>query len=416
MNKNLLDFIKAHEKDNIDRLILSKGKWPDIDMDIVVNTIAGRKKMATKLPQWSENDELLYPTRLCTEQCSSYESARYKADIISNLFDHKPKVADLTGGLGVDVWAFASIAETVLHNEANAILSSCVEHNFRSLGIDNVLMSNQMVNADNIDAILSEYKPEIVFMDPARRDSSGKKVFLLEDCSPDVLKLKDRIFEHCRYILLKLSPMADIKMAVNRLGKVKEVHTVAIGGECKELLILMDREYSGSGYEIIVNESSNIMRFSDSEESRASVSFLSASDEIANYILFEPGKAITKAGVFNSLCERLDLIKLGRSTNLYLASGKPDKLRKYGKTFHIKELRSFDNKSLKDVGKSIGWADVSARNIPMSSEELSKKMGLSSKNAKNYATASSVPHIFGLTIDFNDAGSKRVLLVTEVNR
>ena len=181
------------------------------------------------------------------------------------------KVADLTGGLGVDSWAFSEVAEEVLYNEMNPELAAAARHNFQALGATNIFIRNCEATADSLEEILGDFKPDVIFMDPARRDSVGKKVFLLEDCSPDVLKMLPQMFETSRFILLKISPMADITMVVERLDRtyesfldenhkggwngqwVREVHVVASCGECKELLILLDREWR-NGYSLTCRE------------------------------------------------------------------------------------------------------------------------------------------------------------------
>ena len=127
-------------------------------------------------------------------------------------------------------------------------LCDAAKHNFASLGAANIEISNHAVGNGPGEAspvaLLSEFAPDLVFMDPARRGEGGKKVFLIEECTPDVLTLKDEIFGICRHMLIKLSPMADITMVCSRLGRTcREVHVVATGGECKELLIWMDREW-----------------------------------------------------------------------------------------------------------------------------------------------------------------------------
>ncbi len=297
ISSELLEFIACHEDDDTSKLLLSKGKWPGIDMDLAVNTIEGRRRIAAKVPEWAVRHDLLYPTRLCTEQCSSAETALYKLSVLfrtmvpsatangsataqsptatngsataqspvadycsvttnSSVSAHSPAAAqspvtdhcsisahrlaaalspfrnaDLTRGLGVDAWHFSKIAGEVLYNEADPVLAECVRHNFAALGSGNICFSTEKVGAENIGGILDNFRPDVVFMDPSRRAESGRKVFLIEDCRPDVLSLKEEIFRRCRHILLKLSPMADITMAVGRLGNVSEVHCVASGGE-----------------------------------------------------------------------------------------------------------------------------------------------------------------------------------------
>ena len=159
---------------------------------------------------------------------------------------------------------------------------------------------------------------------------------------------------------------------------------------------------------------------------------------IVGMILFEPGKALGKAGVPNSLCDRFNLVKLGRFTNLYLAGEDfyarkdgeavgndeavedvhaghhgpeaAENILSFGKAFAVEEVHPLDKRSMKEVGERLGWADVTARNIPLTSEELVKKMGLSPKKAKK-AAGDSIPHIFGIKVDWKDAPSENLLIV-----
>ncbi|MCQ2133778.1 MAG: class I SAM-dependent methyltransferase [Bacteroidales bacterium] len=434
MDHILRQFITEHQDDDTTKLLLSRRKWPSIDIDLAVNTIEGRRRIVAKVPEWGSRSDLLYPTRLCTEQCSSAATAAYKASIAERM--GWKRIADLTGGLGVDSWYLARRSEAVLHNEADGLLSESVRENFAALGTMNIKTRSMMVEPGNVSEVLDGFGPDVVFMDPARRSESGKKVFLIEDCQPDVLGLKDEIFAICRWIFLKLSPMADITMAVERLGNVTEVHTVATGGECKELLILMDRESRGEPYRLFVHDSGNTIEFDPEEERRASAVLprkaIGAPEDgaglpggtggLVGMTLFEPGKALGKAGVPNSLCDRFNLVKLGRFTNLYLAGedgnagyhgpGTAESIMPFGKTFQIDEVHTLDKRSIKSVGDKLGWADVTARNIPLTSEELGKKMGLSPKKAKKTEGHEVVPHVFGIKVDWKDSASENLLLVT----
>ena len=146
----------------------------------------------------------------------------------------------------MDAWAFAQVAGEVLYSEMQVELVRATELNFRELGVENVRFRNGRVEPGKVAEVLDGFRPDVIFLDPARRAEDGRKVFLIEECQPDVLGLLPELFEASRYVLLKLSPMADITMACKRLGShVKEVHVVAAGGECKELLFLLDREWEG---------------------------------------------------------------------------------------------------------------------------------------------------------------------------
>jgi hypothetical protein len=240
------EFAAQHQSDDISKLILSRSKWPGINMDLVVNTIESKRKLQHKVPQWSSHPGMIFPVRLSAEQCSSTATATYKAELAARICDRQTwKLADLTGGLGVDTWHFSKKASEVLYNEMQEPLCEAAEYNFHILACDNITISNNIADMVSVPEMLESFRPDIVYLDPARRGDGGKKVFLIEECTPDILTLKDCIFKTCRNILVKLSPMADISMVCSRLGHTcREVHIVAAEGECKELLVWMDREWN----------------------------------------------------------------------------------------------------------------------------------------------------------------------------
>ena len=447
-------FIVKNENADTVRLVMARKEWPvpedsvlaELDAkSLAVNTIEGRRRLRKKLPEWVARTELVYPSSLCAEQCSSLDTARYKASIVMRIINEyvgtvasmvgepvevaepkKGKVADLTGGLGVDSWAFSEVAEEVLYNEMNPALAAAARHNFKVLGVTNIFIKNSEATSDSIKDIFGDFRPDVIFLDPARRDSAGKKVFLLEDCSPDVLKMLPELFGISRFIFLKLSPMADITMAVERLDRtyeeylentsgkgwngqwVREVHVVASGGECKELLILLDREWN-EGYSLTCREDGKTLTFRPEEIAKAKASY---PDSTFARIIFEPGKSLTKAGVFNAICERFGLVKLARFTHLYTISEplsdseleqRIDPLKDFGKVFYVKEILPLNKASMKDVGKRYPHSEVSAKNIPMSSDELRARLKVKSGDDA---------HIFGARIE-TPYNEDNYLIVTE---
>ena len=466
------------------RLVMACKEWPvpeDAELagldakSLAVNTIEGRRRLRKKLPEWVERTELVYPSSLCAEQCSSSDTARYKASIVQRIFNEyvgtvasmvgdpcrttgsatkgtesvpdknspttrnqsvtelaevtipsRGKVADLTGGLGVDSWAFSEVAEEVLYNEMNPALAAAARHNFKALGVTNIFIKNSEATSDSLKDIFGDFRPDVIFLDPARRDSAGKKVFLLEDCSPDVLKILPELFGISRFVLLKLSPMADITMAVERLDRtyeeylekasgkgwngqwVREVHVVASGGECKELLILLDGEWN-EGYSLNCREDGKTLTFKPEEITKAKAGY---PDSTFARIIFEPGKSLTKAGVSNAICERFGLVKLARFTHLYTISEplsdseseqRTAPLKDFGKVFYVKEILPLNKSSMKDVGKRYPHSEVSAKNIPMSSDELRTRLKVKSGDDA---------HIFGVRIE-TPYNEDNYLIVTE---
>lgn len=427
------EFIVANAEADTSRLLLSNKEWPrpedsrllDIPVKyLAVNTIDARKKLRRKVPEWYSRTDLVYPSTLCAEQCSSSDTARYKASVARRIAGLSGgtgcRIADLTGGLGVDSRAFSECFDEVLYNEMDPALASAAEHNFEALGVKNIRVLNMETAPSTLASILCGFKPDIIFLDPARRSSAGKKVFLLEDCRPDVLALLPGLLSACRHLLLKLSPMADIQLVTERLNRtyerflekddgsgwngrwVREVHVVSSGGECKELLVWMDREWNG-GYSLICREDGNIMEFTDTEVSGSAAAY---PDSTYVRFLFEPGKSLTKAGVFNALCKRFGLVKLARFTHLYTfpevmtdeeAVVRSHDLVKFGKLFKVKELLPLKRSSMKEFSRKYPHSEVTARNIPLSSEELRRKMGMESGEDA---------HVFGVRIETPyDAGN-----------
>lgn len=405
--KLLIEFVSEHLSDDTSKLILNRAKWPDIDMDLAVNSIESRRKLKGKVQEWYDNSQLIFPVRLSAEQCSSSHTAAYKTSLAERIAGKGFRIADLTGGLGVDSWYFSLRAEEVLYNEMQDILCKAARHNFAALGAENIRVTNHAICSSveksglpseiSPGILLNGFKPDIIYIDPARRGEGGKKVFLMEECTPDVLKLKDEMFSICRHILIKLSPMADISMVCSRLGSCcREVHVVAAGRECKELLIWLDKEWIGeyaiTATEIQADGEAASLTFLPSEERGSEITrCISIPDTGA--LLFEPGKSIMKAGALNLLCERSGLEKLGVSTHYYILFGNErlvEEMMRHGKIFRILRKSALDKRNIKAAGQDYPKAEVTARNIPMDSDTLRKKLGVISDDRF---------HIFGLKSD-----------------
>ena len=416
-----VDFILAHEGDDLGKLALARERYVTEveDFDLALTTLEVRRKLREKVPQWYAIPALRYPLRVSGEQCSSTETARYKAAVAAAAA--KGCLADLTGGLGVDSWAFAQVFDRVLYNEMRPELADAARHNFAALGLSNVTVSCAELVAERhpvkpgvtacpnpIGHLLGDFRPDILFLDPARRASDGRKVFRLEDCQPDVLQLLPELLSACPLVLLKLSPMADISLVCKQLGCVKAVHVVGAEGECKELLLLLERGYAGP-YTLTVYSNGAVADITKTPDPvggdvlPAPSVVMPVPDRASHPWLFEPGKALLKAGAFTWPC-RFGLQKLGQHTHYYLASGPVDTLTPFGKWFRILEVVPLNNRSIKEIGRRYPVADVTARNIPITSEALRAKL---SKNAisSQDTVPDQPPHVFGLHIDATQSNS-----------
>ena len=363
---DLTDFILEHENDDLAALVLHRDRWPDIDVALAAECIASRRKIRLKVPEWYADPGLVCPVALSAEQCSSTATATYKANLAS---ERTLRLADLTGGLGVDCWQFSKVAGAVLYNEMNPVLFEAAKANLKRLGCDNVEFSNTCISPETLPGLLDSFKPDLVFADPARR-SEGRKVFMPEDCSPDVLALQDIVLGRgCRF-MIKLSPMADISLMLRKFHCVRELHVVETDGECKELLLMLEPGFAGET-KIVVGD----LQFTLSEEKAAAPVFISAMPE-PGQLLFEPGPALSKSGAFKLISEKYGLRKLGPDTHLYIIDSIVSDLAPYGKWFDIQEVAPFGKASLRDFATRWPGAGVTARALPLSSDELRNKMGL----------------------------------------
>ena len=359
-----------------------------------------QRRLTSKVPEWASVPGLRLPARLSVEQCSSSATARCKAALAGTLTGPGGRIADLTGGLGVDCWAFSAVAREVLYNEADPVLCETVRHNFGLLGLDNVVWRCAEIRPGNVRSVLDGFAPDLIYLDPARRSAVGRKVFLLEDCSPDLAALQDELTSLCPHVLAKVSPMADITLLRRRLDSLKAVHILSVGGECKELLLQLeasgDREFTLTVNEL---EEGKIQTLPFCEEDlRETCPGVGGQAEMAGAWLFEPGAALGKSGCHAAACGRAGLRKLAPSTHLYLADAPVPSLAPFGRFRPILEVLPLDKRTMAEAGRRYPQADVTARNIPLSSEELARRLGVRSGGGI---------HIYGTALD-----SRRVLIIT----
>ena len=417
------EFILAHEADDLAQLALSRSRYAGevADFDLALTTLECRQKLRGKVPEWYALPQLRFPLRLSAEQCSSSATARYKATVAASACANGAfSIADLTGGLGVDAWAFSQLAAHVLYNEMQPALAQAAQHNFSELGMKHVTVRNGMLVAGRspvkpgmtvavkpgmtgevgpamtVGEVLAGFRADILYLDPARRSGDGRKVFRLEDCTPPLLELLPELLEACPRVLVKLSPMADISRVCAQLGCVKEVHVVAAGGECKELLLLLQRDWTAP-YSLFVFEDGAVLSLSPED---LDIQPAEAPALTPGSWLFEPGKGLGKAGAFGLPVRRYGLAKLERHTHLYLsASPLPRELVPFGKVYELEEVLPLNKRTVKDLGKRFPRAEVTARNITLSSDALRDRLGVASGGDV---------HLFGVRIQ----GGEQVLLVT----
>ena len=391
MNEATREFIRAHREDDVRRLALAK-KVADVDTSFAFEQIAGWQSARRKLPTWAATEGIQYPPHLSMEQCSSEQTARYKAALARSLGTQQTTLVDLTGGLGVDFAFMAQGFERAIYVERQEHLCQLARQNLPLLGVQ-----AEVVCADGTDYFRTLSHVGLLFLDPARRDSHGSRTYGIGDCTPNVLQLRDELLEKADHVMLKLSPMLDWRKAVSDLGErfVSQVHIVSVGGECKELLVVMQRERGPEPLRIVcVNDNDvwepgrfdrkrnafwpktecdltqNGMRFDPKRETI----WPKTQKPEAGLILYEPNASVMKAGCFEELCQDFGVCQLAPNSHLFISAHFIDDFP--GRKFRIVAVSSLNKRELKPFLQDIDKANITTRNFPLSVAELRKRLKL----------------------------------------
>ena len=355
----------------VNDLALQRNKYKhlsDAEWHWFLQQIEGRERTADKLPTFASIPDWWYPVRLSCEQCSSELTARYKASLLSPLAlgeGKEERFLDLTGGYGVDTYF---LSEQFIHTdyvEQNEELCRIAAHNFalsQKSKVERQKLSIAIHNTTAEDFLLSSPCGEagwgLIFLDPARRDSHGSKVFRIEDCTPNVVELLPTLLAHSKRLLIKLSPMLDLTQAVTCLSQVNwDIHIVAIKNEVKEVLLLS----GGTGQITTIDLAQKDQAFVFTREEEQHCSLDIRDGKLANY-LYEPNAAILKAGAYKLVAQRFGLHKLDVNTHLYTS-------RQFIENFPGRVWRITEKQNLKQ-------ANVLTRNYPLTPEQLKKKLHL----------------------------------------
>jgi len=365
LNKNILDtdnqlFIKNNINTDISSLLLKKLVFEDVSQQELIEQIEAKKRCQNKLKTWHNTPNIYYPNKLNIEQTSSETTAEYKANLVSG-----KSLIDLTGGYGVDCFYFSKKINSITHCEINSSLSEIVNHNYKQLKCSTI----KTITGDGIEYLKTI--PETfdwIYIDPSRRSDSKGKVFLLSDCLPNVSENIDSLFNKADNILIKTSPLLDITNGIKELNFVKEIHIVAVKNEVKELLFLLEKNYSGKISITTANINNTKVDY---------FNFTKTNLVIAQYgfpakYLYEPNAAILKSGGFNEIAIQHNLNKLHQHSHLYSNS---DLIDFPGRTFEITEVIPYSKKELRKRFKK-HKINVTIRNFPKSVAEIRQELQL----------------------------------------
>ena len=397
-NAKTLQFIRLHADTDVRSLALSADRYPAVDMPFALRQIAGRQTARRKLPSWARIDDIRYPTHVSMEQCSSEQTAAYKAALAHRLcHEHtlntagqrplpndsaeapEPTLVDLTGGFGVDLSFFARSIPLCTYVEQQTELCDIARHNFALLGLKNV----RIECTDATDFLHRLAFADILYIDPSRRDNFGGRTVAISDCTPDVSKLKDRLIDRCRYVIVKLSPMLDWHQAVAELNRsrdiVRELHIVSVKNECKELLFVLGLS-EGNPLRIFCINDDDTFVFSPDSPPLDSQKPLTCNGIGSGDFLYEPNASLMKAGCFGHLSQQFRLAEVASNSHLFVSSDRLDSFP--GRRFQIETVSTMNKKALKTCLAGIDSANIAVRNFPLSVAELRKQLRLKEGGAR----------------------------------
>jgi hypothetical protein len=384
INTHTLQYILSHANDDVSALALHPSKDPQVDMAAALQQIAGRQKAKEKLPEWYENPDILYPKKVSMEQCSSSQTADYKASLVEG-----KSFADLSGGFGVDTIALARKFEKGYYVEPQEELCEVFQHNCKAFGINHITIINKTLE-ESFDQL---EKVDVMYVDPSRRDVHGRRVIALGDCVPNLLEWKERLLEKCNTLMVKLSPMIDLHQTLRALPETCAVHVIAVNGECKEVVCLMSRRdarpcVSTNETEIVAVDICNtttdapcrdaINRVSTTMETERTAP-LSIASQFGTY-LYEPNAAVMKAGIFNSISQQFQVQKLEKNTNLFTSNELCEDFP--GRIFRIEAVHEFHPRKTAKELSHLESASIAVRNFPLTAEELRKTLKIKDGNAR----------------------------------
>ena len=368
MNEATLEFIRIHADEDVRQLAFLGKKNPEVDMAYALDQIAGRQKARVKIPSWASIDGIVYPPHISMEQCSSEQTARYKARIAGN----GEKIVDLTAGFGVDMAFMSAGFKQAVHVEMQPQLCAISSENYKHLGLNHV----QVVCNDGVGYLHQMEHADLIFIDPARRDQHGARTYGIADCTPNVLEIIDEMLQKADRVMIKLSPMLDWQKTVADVGNVSQVHIVSVGNECKELLLEVKKGKDEKVKVFCVNDD-QVFSYEIGETHPFTPSPLhpfTLSPLHSFTFLYEPNASVMKAGCFNLISHRFGITQPDANSHLFLS----DKLVEGfpGRGFVIERVSTMNKRELNEALAGIDKANVAVRNFPLSVADLRKRLKL----------------------------------------
>ncbi|MBD5366286.1 MAG: hypothetical protein HDR82_04630 [Bacteroides sp.] len=333
----------------------------------------------------------LYPIGLSIEQSTTPRIAMLHRQLAHITPGSPFRILEMTCGLGIDASFLASDAATKLTAiELNSQIASVAEYNFKARENINI------INGNSIDYLTNSNEHfNLIFIDPARRDDSGGRVYNLHDCTPDVTQLLPLMASKSDVIMIKMSPMLDVTQTLRDLPQTTELYVVGERGECRELLAIIDTHRQVATPIITVWSDGSTFSFTQPEEAEAEAS---VSMPRQGEFLLEPSAAMMKAAPFKLISQRYKASMIHPNTHVYTADYRPEDFA--GKVYQIDEMLPYSSSNIKRIKKMKLNCDVAVRNFNIGADELRSRLGINKSGEKRLlgiTAADSKPYILFLS-------------------
>ena len=394
LSENIIKWIEEHQDEDVPKLRLRYHKQMTEELDFAIVQIECRRKASKKLSETLQNKQFVFPTTLSAEQCTSDLLSAFHATMI----DDDVSMVDLTCGLGIDVYHFAQRAKSITAIERNLEIAQAVKYNAGILGFNNI----NVQNADCCEFIKNtESHFDVAFIDPARRGNSGKRLFALSDCEPDIIAIFNDIKKKCDKLIIKASPMLDVSQIIRELPEITEIYAIGTLQECKEIVVVVDFKIKTEIVRVnaVTLERENIVKFSFEQNEEQNTSPFYIIPQRLEY-LYEPYPAVMKVAPFRLLSSKYNVAKLHSNTHLYTSQN--HMLDFPGEVFKIEEIIPFSSKEIKKFSTQYPKINVATRNFIMSADDLRQKLKVKDGGDKR---------VFGCTVS---NGSRQLIVVSKV--
>lgn len=315
-------------------------------------------KAVHKLPDFVKHH--CWFTSKSYEQASSESSALFKIKRFTG-----NKMLDLSGGLGVDDWAFSKTFNEVISLDPDEFLNQLVRHNYKLLGTQNIQRID--TTAEDYLSKTNDLSFDLVYLDADRRPDA-KRSWLLHLVQPNYLELAPVLTKMTKQILLKVSPMVDITYLKETIQGIKEIWVLGDTKEVKEVLVLIEPNYTGSVQtEAIIMQDQGDLSFVGNEEK-----IPQTSNQVTGEYFFEPHPCIIKAGQSKAYANSLGLNQIAAESAFYLGNINPESFM--GRAFKVIYAFEFTKSATKDYLKQtqLTQANITRRNFILSVDEIKR--------------------------------------------